>query len=86
MEYPEVLIRVAEFYGGELNQTNSEFYVRIDTEDRTAKENYDEILDYREDIDLILEDSEYICDELWSDHDTQIVGFVLKKTLKLDKS
>ncbi len=83
MEYPEELIQIAEFHGGELMYSSDEFYVRIDTGDRTSRENYEEVVDMREDIELILEDanSDYIIQELWADHDTQIIEFQDKKDL-----
>jgi len=79
MYYPEELLQIAEFHGGELMLSSGEFYVRIDTGDRTSKENYDEIIDCREDIELMLDNSEYEIEDLWADHDTQMIEFTKKE-------
>lgn len=81
-KYPEELIQIAEHHGGDLIKNDGEFYIRIDTGDRTSRENYEEIIDCEDDIKVILEavDSDYKLDELWADHDTQIIEFK-----KLDK-
>ena len=75
MVYPEELLKVAEFHGGELLANDGEFYIKIDTGDRTSKENYDELLDMREDIEVIIKDSGFEILDLWCDHDTQIIEF-----------
>jgi len=79
MNYPEELLQIAEFHGGELMLSSGEFYVRIDTGDRTSKENYDELIECREDIELMLDNSEYEIEDLWADHDTQIIEFTKKE-------
>lgn len=77
IEYPEELIQIAEFHGGELILYNSEFHIKINTEDRTSKENYNKLIDMREDIELMLNGIEYKIQELWADHNTQIIEFVI---------
>jgi hypothetical protein len=69
----EELRKIASDYCGELLFDHGKPYIRIDTGDRTSKENYDDLMELRSDIAGQLEI--YEISEIWADHDTQIIEF-----------
>lgn len=64
---------VASYLGGSVLYDHDRPYIRIDTEDNTSKENYDDLLGLEEEIDLMLQN--YYIHEKWADHNTQIIEF-----------
>jgi len=75
IEYPEVLIQIAEFYGGSVEYYDAEFSILIYTGDKSSKENYDELLDMMNDINIMLEDSDFKISDYTADHDSQSLEF-----------
>lgn len=71
MEYPKELERAADRFYGYLKRDQDGFFIRIDTDDNTADENYDALLDM--DFDKML--VKYEVSKKWADHNTQIIEF-----------
>lgn len=68
------LEKVAKYLGGEVVIDNDGTHsVMVRTDDRSSKENYDDMLEFMGEIGYFLH--EYEVDELWADHDTQIIYF-----------
>jgi len=66
---------IAEYLGGDL--FFDELYISIWTGDNTSKENYDDMLDFSDEVRDML--SKYEILEMWADHDTQIIEFKIKE-------
>jgi len=69
------LDRIAAWLGGSVQEG---YWIRVDTGDLTSKENYDDLLSMSSEIEAMCD--EYEIDEMWADHDTQIIEF--KKVIK----
>jgi len=73
-DYPEELVEIADSLGGEVHLDDEDgYYIRIDTGDEDAGENYDDLVISCQDIEDQLD--EYEISEKWADHDTQIIEF-----------
>jgi len=66
----EELEKIANYLCGYVVESNS---IRVDTGDRTSKENYDDLLDIESDIEHLMVEWKII--DRWADHDTQIITF-----------
>ena len=73
----EELQKIAEYLGGYVEMDGDAIFIRVDTGDNTSKANYDDLLMDMNDIRSMLK--EYEVKEIWADHDTQIINFVLKE-------
>lgn len=72
----EELQSVADHLHGSLQQDNDgQYWIRVDTDDNTAKENYDDLLDLDSEIERFL--TKYEVSDKWADHNTQIIEFTL---------
>jgi len=69
------LERIAEWLGGYVCEG---YYIRINMDDLSSKENYDDLIDMGDEIRAMCD--EYYVDEMWADHNTQIIEF--KKVIK----
>ena len=69
---------LSDFLCGDLRKDNDgSLYIEVYTGDCTSKENYDELISLRDDMEIII-DEIFIIDDMWADHDTQIVEISLK--------
>lgn len=75
-ERPVELIKASVDWCGDLFWEEDMWKLRIDTDDNTSKENYDNLLDMLGDIRPTL--FEYEVGEYFADHNTIIIDFIKK--------